>query len=124
MKVKCINSVGTSLLQEGRIYTVEDKITHNEDVYYMLNNGRMYISGRFNIVDSKTEKENNMSNVEHPKHYNQGKYEVIDVIEDWDLGFNLGNAIKYIARAEYKGNYKEDLEKAIFYIKYELSLME
>ena len=65
-----------------------------------------------------------MSNVEHPKHYNQGKYEVIDVINDWDLNFNLGNAIKYIARAEHKSNFKEDLEKAIFYLKHEVSLME
>ena len=33
--------------------------------------------------------------VDHPKHYNAGKYEVIDVLEDWKLGFHLGNVIKY-----------------------------
>ena len=54
--------------------------------------------------------------IDHPDHYNSGKYEVIDVIEDWDLGFHLGNAIKYIARAEYKGNPRQDLEKAKWYI--------
>lgn len=48
------------------------------------------------------------NNVEHPSHYNQGKYEVIDVINDWKLNFNLGNAIKYIARADYKNNAIED----------------
>ena len=58
--------------------------------------------------------------VKHPQHYNQGKYEPIDVIKDWNLNFNLGNAIKYIARAEHKGNFKEDLEKAIFYLKHEI----
>lgn len=58
--------------------------------------------------------------VNHPSHYNKGKYEVIDVIEDWGLGFSLGNAIKYIARCEHKGNKKQDLEKAIFYLKREL----
>ena len=58
--------------------------------------------------------------VNHPQHYNKGKYEVIDVIEDWGLGFCLGNAIKYIARCEHKGNRKQDLEKAIFYLKREL----
>ena len=63
-----------------------------------------------------------MSNVEHPKHYNVGNCEVIDVINDWKLGFNLGNAIKYIARCEHKNKDKkiEDLEKAIFYLKYEI----
>ena len=60
-----------------------------------------------------------MSNsVDHPSHYNIGKYEVIDVIEDWRLGFHLGNAVKYIARAGHKDamKAKEDLEKAIWYI--------
>ena len=59
--------------------------------------------------------------VNHPTHYNQGKFEVIDVINDWELNFNLGNVIKYIARAKYKNNFKEDLEKAQFYLNYELS---
>ena len=62
--------------------------------------------------------------VNHPNHYNQGKYEVIDVIEDWDLCFCLGNAIKYIARCNHKGNKKQDLEKAIFYLKRELEKEE
>lgn len=61
------------------------------------------------------------NNVEHPSHYNQGKYEVIDVINDWKLNFNLGNAIKYIARADYKNNAIEDLEKAMFYLNYEIN---
>lgn len=54
--------------------------------------------------------------VNHALHYNQGKFEVIDVIEDWGLGFHLGNAVKYIARAKHKGNQEEDLRKAIWYI--------
>lgn len=58
----------------------------------------------------------NKDMVNHPNHYNKGKYEVIDVIEDWGLGFSLGNAIKYIARCEHKGNKKQDLEKALFYL--------
>jgi len=53
--------------------------------------------------------------INHPRHYNIGKYEVIDVIEDWKLGFNLGNAVKYIARAEHK-NGVEDIKKAIWYL--------
>lgn len=56
--------------------------------------------------------------VNHPSHYTFGRYEVIDVIHDWQLGFNLGNAVKYIARAGKKDPKKlvEDLRKAVFYI--------
>ncbi len=54
--------------------------------------------------------------VEHPPHYNQGKYETIDVIEDWGLDFHCGNAIKYISRHKYKGSPKRDIEKAIWYL--------
>jgi hypothetical protein len=58
--------------------------------------------------------------VNHPSHYNKGKIEVIDAIEDWCLNFNLGNVIKYVARAEHKGNKLEDLKKAQFYINREI----
>lgn len=64
------------------------------------------------------------NNVNHPSHYNQGKYEVIDVIEDWKLNFNLGNAIKYIARCPFKRNKLEDLEKAKWYIEREIKSIE
>lgn len=65
------------------------------------------------------------SPVDHPAHYNQGKFEVIDVIDDWKLGFCLGNAVKYIARAGHKDkNPVEDLNKAIWYIQHEIKLIE
>lgn len=54
--------------------------------------------------------------VYHPKHYNFGKIEVIDAIEDWGLGFHLGNVVKYVARAEHKGNLVQDLQKARWYL--------
>lgn len=57
--------------------------------------------------------------VNHPSHYKIGKIEVIEAIEDWNLGMHLGNAVKYIARAGKKDPLKvdEDLEKAIWYLK-------
>lgn len=61
-----------------------------------------------------------MSNVDHPSHYNVGRIEVIDAIEEWGLNFNLGNAVKYIARADHKGKPIEDLEKARWYIEREI----
>jgi CRISPR/Cas system-associated protein Cas5 (RAMP superfamily) len=62
------------------------------------------------------------SKVDHPKHYNVGEIEVIDAIEDWDLNFSRGNAIKYIARAGRKDPESEieDLEKAVWYIEREI----
>lgn len=54
--------------------------------------------------------------VNSPTHYNHGKIEVIDFIEDQGLCFNLGNAIKYICRCRFKKSYAEDLRKAIWYL--------
>lgn len=56
--------------------------------------------------------------VNHPAHYTSGKIEVIDFIDDKGLGFCLGNAVKYIARAGKKDPAKtvEDLQKAVWYI--------
>ena len=54
--------------------------------------------------------------VDYPKHYNTGKIQPIDVIEDWKLDFRLANAVKYIARHDHKGSAEKDLEKAIWYI--------
>lgn len=58
--------------------------------------------------------------VHSPKHYTTGKYEVIDVIEDWDLNFRLANAVKYIARHKHKGKPLEDLKKAQWYLQREI----
>ena len=48
-------------------------------------------------------------------------YEAIKVIEAWGLGFNLGNATKYIARVDRKGNAIEDLKKARWYLDREIN---
>ena len=62
--------------------------------------------------------------VNHPSHYNMGKYEAIDVIEDWNLGINLGNTIKYISRAGHKDNILQDLKKALWYLDREIKKLE
>lgn len=64
--------------------------------------------------------------VNRPAHYTEGrKYEPIDVIEDWNLGFSAGNALKYISRAGRKPGGRnqsdldknvQDIEKAIWYL--------
>ena len=71
-------------------------------------------------------------NVENPKHYTDTKIEVIDYIEDKNLGFCLGNAIKYISRAGKKHSADktdkaktiEDLNKARWYINRRIKELE
>lgn len=64
--------------------------------------------------------------INHPAHYASGKIEVIEAIEDWQLGFHLGNAVKYVARAGKKDPAKtvEDLEKATWYIRRKIALLK
>lgn len=83
----------------------------------MTGEGADYIDDNIDCIDDTI---NDIIN--HPAHYVEGrKFEPIDVINDWDLNFNLGNAVKYIARAGRKNDPIEDLEKAVFYIQYEIT---
>jgi hypothetical protein len=54
--------------------------------------------------------------VNNPAHYKIGGIETIDFIEAKNLGYNLGNVVKYITRADHKGNKLEDLRKAQWYL--------
>ena len=54
--------------------------------------------------------------INHPPHYTFGKYEVIDVIEDWGLSFHLAQVLKYVARSKHKGKELEDLRKARWFL--------
>jgi hypothetical protein len=54
--------------------------------------------------------------VNHPDHYTVGGIETIDFIEAKRLDYNLGNVVKYVTRADYKGNKLEDLQKAQWYL--------
>jgi hypothetical protein len=58
--------------------------------------------------------------VNHPPHYTSGGIETIDFIEAKKLNYNLGNVVKYITRADLKGFKKQDLEKAMWYLRREI----
>ncbi len=62
--------------------------------------------------------------VNSPPHYKSGGIETIDFIEAKKLNYNLGNVVKYITRADLKGNRKQDLAKALWYLQREISTME
>ena len=59
--------------------------------------------------------------VNHPPHYNNHPSGVECITITRHMGFNLGNALKYIWRADEKGKAIEDLEKAIFYLNDEIA---
>lgn len=65
--------------------------------------------------------------VDRPSHYSEGRrFETIEVIEDWELSYRLGNAVKYISRAGRKDPSKtaEDLKKARWYLDREIETLE
>lgn len=67
---------------------------------------------------------NDKEMVNHPEHYKGNSMEVIDIINDYNLNFELGNAIKYILRSSKKGNKRQDLEKAMWYINHEIEKLK
>jgi len=70
----------------------------------------------------------NKEQVNHPDHYggSSNLYEAIKVIDAWDLGFSLGNTVKYISRAGKKDPNKEleDLRKAKWYLDHHIKNLE
>ena len=129
MKIRCIdadlasgnNSTKLTHITEGLVYMVEKRDWEDsaEDAYIKIEDDAgdkaYYCKERFVEVDEA---------VNHPNHYAAGrKYEPIEVINDWGLGFDLGNAVKYISRAGRKGDEVEDLEKALFYIRHYIAML-
>lgn len=78
--------------------------------------GRIIPPGNTAIIAGELAETPDMVN--HPPHYKQYGIEVIEITEK--LNFCKGNAVKYILRAEFKGNEIEDLEKAEWYIRREI----
>ena len=62
--------------------------------------------------------------INHPPHYNMGKIEVIDFIEDQNIGYHLSHVIKYVCRAAHKGQELSDLKKAMWYLERYIWLKE
>jgi hypothetical protein len=78
--------------------------------------GKILMQGMPMVEDKITMAEPVADPVNHPTHYTVGGIETIDFIEAKDLSYHLGNAVKYISRADHKGTRKQDLEKAKWYI--------
>lgn len=72
------------------------------------------------LMQKVMERNNKPELVNHPDHYQGKKFEVIDIIEDYELNFTLGSAVKYILRAGKKDDKDTDLKKAIWMLEREL----
>ncbi len=108
-------------LDEGALIEIIDDegdvISVNKNRFELVN---CKPNDKMDIINCIPNDKMNKDVVNHPSHYNQGKFEVIDVIEDWNLGFNLGNCIKYIGRAGHKDDIIQDLNKAKWYLEREI----
>lgn len=76
------------------------------------------------IFSIKHKEDADMSNAINPEHYNRLDPQPKDVIRSWGLNFNLGNAVKYVARAGHKDDIVQDLKKAQEYIQFEIDAIE
>lgn len=73
---------------------------------------------------SAPDKDAEPSPVAHPKHYNTGKIEVIEFLEDQQLEPHEWNTVKYVCRAKHKGKRIEDLEKAVWYLQRKIEILK
>ena len=73
---------------------------------------------RINLIEPKPDPVNN------PAHYTAGGIETIDFIEAKKLNYNIGNVVKYLTRADHKGNKLEDLRKAQWYLTREINSLK
>lgn len=111
----------TSTLEEAYEDEYKYRTEYNETVIPKAKVSSGTINPIYINESTKLHSRDGMFNpVTNPSHYVEGRqYEPADVIEDWDLNFFLGNALKYIARANRKGNKAQDLAKAIWYLQRE-----
>lgn len=92
----------------------QKEVNKTKAILHTISKGRLRIAGMNGEFD----------NVNHPPHYKVGGIEVIDFIESKGLTYNLGNVVKYVSRADHKGNKLEDLKKAQWYLNREVSNLE
>jgi len=81
-----------------------------------------YCSGALNQMITELPEHNDSIN--HPSHYNKGKIEVIEFIEDQDTGYHLSNVLKYVCRSPHKGNEIDDLKKAKWYLERKIKILQ
>lgn len=118
-------------------YTCKFSDIHFDDFSFAptLYCNKMSVCKMVNELNSNADTEKMMSckqdndPVNHPSHYTQGGKEVIEIIQevcsiDEFVGYCKGNILKYLARRNFKGFYKQDLQKADWYLDYLLNYVQ
>lgn len=102
--------------------------TEEDDLYWVHYDGWVddTPSGTAEYLTLLDDYEDAPDMVNKPAHYSAGMpegIEVIDIIrsQGWEDNYNLGNATKYLLRCEHKGTKKQDLEKLLVYVQWELN---
>lgn len=114
-----------NFVDEMKMYcgkTVTVSKTFDNGIFFILEDTEDY-EWHESMIEKEYQPKHAKENVDHPSHYNQG-IEAIDYIESHNMGFNLGNVIKYITRAKHKGSELEDLKKAKWYLDREIAKLE
>jgi hypothetical protein len=105
----------------------EDVMTRVRTEWYDLNKTKIRNKEQPIMIETLELVEKHKETIDHPNHYlGTRKFEPIDVINDWELNFQTGNAVKYISRAGRKNPEKtiEDLKKAVWYLEWEIKSLE
>jgi hypothetical protein len=123
---KKVKDISADLVEESSHYTKEEKEKYRDY--------QEFIEKKNKVIDDVTEKFSKTfksivekDNVDHPRHYGgDTTYEVIKVLESWDLDFHLGNVVKYVARAgkKNKATELEDLKKARWYLERKIAKLQ
>lgn len=108
-KEAVLDKLKTMPLTSARKAEIERKV--EADHIFELTKGR----DRVEMIEPQAD------NVNHPAHYKVGGIETIDFIEAKGLNYHLGNVVKYITRADHKGERLENLKKAQWYLNREIA---
>ena len=105
----------------GTITSVDNGLEFNIDIKWDIGSANCYKSNHLELAERIEETNPKKELVNSPDHYKSNGMEAIDVIEGFGLGFNLGNATKYILRCGKKDDAIQELKKAIWYLEREIS---
>jgi hypothetical protein len=127
VSISCVYNVKHELRKAQKLAESAhaERVDHVKNLLNVVSNNsvRRRIQG-WNPDDNPNYLVRQVDVVNHPPHYKVGGIEVIDFIESKGLTYNLGNVVKYVSRADHKGNKLEDLKKAQWYLNREVSNLE
>jgi len=108
-------------VKPANVYVVRSKMKQDKDLDEKWKTVTMNITNQaIEVAQQALAIEIPADPVNHPLHYKSGGIETIDFIEAKGLNYRLGNVVKYITRADHKGDRMEDLKKALWYLQREI----